>query len=310
MKFDNFMLSMHQTCPAKYDLRIRHEWQIRRKSPALGFGSAFHSGLAEWYRGNGIAAAINAIESVWSDAIPTDDHRTLEKCKRTFIEYCQAYPHENWLVIGGPDSPLVETPFTVETGMFLPCDDLTCIGSQNIAPGSEAATRDKCGVCRADREPIEYGGILDLGVDFSGMVYVVDHKTTSMMGPLYFNQFKPNNQMTGYIWGCAQLSGKRVAGAIINAVCITRGGKVDFKRNITTRTQTDIDTWLRDVYAEACDIRYHERTGHWPMRTNACMQYGMCEFHSVHVLSHPREQLAILEQDYIKDRWDYENRAD
>lgn len=297
MKVDNFALTMHQACPAKYDLRIRQGWRSRSRSGALGQGSAIHVGLAAWYRTHDIEAAVESIRTAWDDSAPVDDFRTLEKAIEVMTAYISAYPTESWKVVQGA-APLIEVAFTLDTGMYCDCE---CGCSVIDADG-------ECTNCGAQCEPIEYGGIFDLLAEFGNKVYVMDHKTTSQMGAYYFNQFKPNNQMTGYIWAAQQLSGRVVDGCIINAICITKSGKISFARNITTRTDIEIARWMQDVRSSCNEIRYHERTGHWPMRTTSCQMYGHCEFYDVHVLSTDKEQRQRLDQDYIYEPWDHEAR--
>lgn len=298
VKIDNFALTMHQTCPAKYKLRIHDGWQSRRRSGALGQGSAIHAGLATWYRTGLIEDAIASIRSAWDDSTPVDDFRTLDKAIEVMKAYISVYPKESWTVVEGPASQLVEVAFTIDTEMYCDCDKCGCASQAN----------GDCVNCHTQCEPIEYGGIFDLLAEFGNKVYVVDHKTASQMGAYYFDQFKPNNQMTGYIWAAQQLSGRVVDGCIINAICITKSGKITFNRNITTRTEREIERWLGDLRTTCNEIRYHERTGQWPMRTGSCQQYGKCEFYDVHVLSTDKEQQQRLDQDYIFSPWDYEAR--
>lgn len=305
MKIDNFALTMHQTCPSKFDLRMNEGWTTRRKSGALGFGSCLHEGLAVWYRTGDIAKALLAIHEKWPEAMPIDDFRTKEKCVTVMIEYAKMYPTETWSVVGMPDNPVIEVPFTIDTGMYLPC--VNC-NSDNYQVTLEGRYEDVCRFCSTPREPIEYGGIYDMLIDFAGKLFVVDHKSTSVMGSGYFRQFKPNNQMTGYIWAASKLSGQPVSGALINAIGIYKVGKTKFEREITSRSQMAIDSWLDDVYTECCNIQYHKVHGHWPKRTNACTLYGLCEFHSVHELDNPTEQRKLLEMSYVQDKWDYEMR--
>lgn len=294
---------MHQTCPAKFDLRMNEGWTSRRRSGALGFGAALHEGLAVWHRGGGLQAALLAIDSKWPDAMPVDDWRTKEKCLTVMIDYTKNYPTETFKVVGMPDNPVVEVPFTLDFGMYLPCNEC---GFE--AGGIDEPERATCPNCNAPREPLEYGGIYDMLVDFDGQLFVVDHKTTSMMGAGYFNQFKPNNQMTGYIWAAGALSGKKVSGALINAIGMFKVGKTRFDRQITSRSDEEIAEWKMNVYTECCNIQHHKRTGIWPMRTGACTLYGLCEYHSVHSLGHQRERIKRLETDYVKEPWDYELR--
>lgn len=273
MKIDNYALTMHQTCPAKFELGMLQHWRPRMKAAALGFGTSFHAGLAAWYKTGEVTKALLAIRESWDPESPMDDYRTLERCAATMLEYVKIYPVENFRILE------VEVPFLLPLGL-----------------------------CTDDGEAIEYGGIFDMLVEFGGNVYVMEHKTTSQMGPLYFNQYKPNNQVTGYVWGAAALSGHRVAGAIINAICVTKTSAPRFQRQITTRTPEEIARWRVDVQSECNNIKRHERDGHFPYRTTSCMQYGMCAYHSVHVLSNPAEQRVMLEQQYVQQRWDFEAR--
>jgi hypothetical protein len=279
MKIDNFALTMHQTCPAKYNLRIKERWTSRYKSGALGFGASLHSGLAEWYRTGDVGEALRAIDKVWPEEMPSDDYRTKEKCLRVMAEYIRQYPKESFQIVGAPENPLIEVPFTLDTGLF------TDSG-----------------------EPIEYGGIFDGLIEFGDNVYILEHKSTSQLGSYYFNQYKPNNQVTGYVWAAGLLSGRRVGGAIINAVGVYKSGATKFERQITTRTQAEIDEWLVGIKETCNEIEAHERKGIWPMRTMACTLYGQCEFHSIHSLAHDKERVIALSQNYIKDQWNHEAR--
>lgn len=302
MKIDNFALTMHQTCPAKYDLRIRKQWASRFKSGALGFGGAFHAGLAAWYKTHDITAALQAIEAAWVPG-PVDDYRTLEKCLRTMTEYIRAYPSESFDVVGyGTDNPMVEVSFTLDTGMYLSCTEC------GPDAGAWKPGEDKCQNCGTLLEPIEYGGIFDTLVESNGVVWILEHKTTSQLGDYYFDQFKPNNQVTGYVWAAEKLTGRRVAGAIINAIGVYKVGQTRLKREPTSRSRPLIDEWLNNVRVTCEEIQQHERTGQWPMRTMACTLYGKCEFHSVHSLSTIVERDKLLEQNFVREIWDHETR--
>ena len=301
MKIDNFALSTHQRCPAEYELRIREHWTSRKRSPALRFGGALHVGLANWYRSHDPELALEGIVSSWDSTWDSDDYRTLEKCARTMIEYIQRYPQETFTVVGAPTTPIVEQTFTLETGWYCGC--LSC-GHLNDDPEF-----GYCTSCKTSLEPIEYGGILDTLIEFSGTMYVLEHKTTSVMGASYFDQFKPDNQVTGYIWAGSKMSGGQVAGAMVNAVAISKTGATRFDRRITSRNALDIHEWLTSLRMHCTEILRHQKLGIFPLRTTSCMtKYGRCQFHDVHTLSDPGDRFRRLEQDYIKQPWDYEHR--
>jgi len=279
MKIDNFALTMFQTCPAKYFLRMHEGWTTKRKSGALGFGGALHEGLATWYKTHDKQEAILAIDAAWPLNLPIEDWRTKEKCVTVMLDYMRHYPLETFKIIGAPEAPMIENTFTIDTGLMLD-----------------------------DGEPIEYGGIFDGGIEFSGNDFVFEHKSTSQLGSYYFNQFKPNNQVTGYIWALGRLTGRRIGGALINAIGIYKSSPTKFERSITTRSDEDITFWLDNVRATCQMIKDAERRGFWPQFTQSCTMYGKCEYHDVHTLGAAREQEKFLEQMFVKEPWSYEHR--
>lgn len=301
MRIDNYAITMFQACPAKYKLRIVDGWTSRRKSAALGFGGAFHHGLATWYKTASRAEMLKAVKDAWPDGMPSEDYRTLAKCCEVLMAYVAKYPMETFQVVEGPEGPLIEISFTLDTGLYLSC--FTCASMDKSLP-----TENVCSHCGAMKEILEYGGIFDGLVEFSSAVYVLEHKTTSQLGSYYFDQFRPNNQVTGYTWAAGLLSGKRVGGALINAIGVYKASTPKFERQITVRSEIEIAEWMESVYRTCEQIRQCERTGVWHLQTVACTMYGKCEFHQVHVLPHPKQRISLLEQEYINSTWDYEGR--
>jgi len=301
MKLDNFSFSGWQGCPLWYKTRILDRWTVRHKSAALGFGGAIHSGLATWYKTRDPDAAIEVLESQFPADQPVDDYRDGMKAKRVLLEYMQHYLHESFTVIPG----MVEVSAALPTGTYLPVCPRCAMDNRAVDNYDKEQTL--CRACDAELEPLEYGGIFDTLVDFSGQVYILEHKTTSMLGPRFFDQFKPNNQVTGYVWLAKQLSG-RCDGAIINAIGVYKVGATRFERHITTRNDFDMAEWLQDLWTEACHIADNVRTGHFPMRSKACTLYGACEFLGVHQISDPSARQRYLEQDYVQEQWEFEKR--
>ena len=137
---------------------------------------------------------------------------------------------------------------------------------------------------------------------------MLEHKSTSQLGSYYFDQFKPNNQVTGYVWAAGLLSGKRVGGAIINALGIYKSSPTKLERQITTRSDASIMEWLTNLKNSCEMIKERERTGYWPMYTGSCTMYGKCEYHDVHLLATENERSRMLEQNYVQVEWDHERR--
>jgi PD-(D/E)XK nuclease superfamily len=172
------------------------------------------------------------------------------------------------------------------------------------------SSESACPNCAAPLELIEYGGIFDGLVEFSGNVYVLEHKTTSQLGSYYFNQFKPNNQITGYVWAARQLSGKRVGGAILNAIGVYKSSATKLERSITSRADTEIAEWLTNLRHSCQMIKDCERREYWPLHTPSCTMYGQCEYHIVHTLGTETERQKMLEMEYVRNEWNFEERDD
>jgi hypothetical protein len=288
-------------------------------------GGAIHLGLAEWYKGNGLDGAIAAIEAGWPVGMPVDDYRTLEKAKDVMKGYVKQYPMESWKVVGAPAQPMVEQVFTLPTGMYLPCTGYGASDPCGFKPDSivEAVewlrTPDfenpwginednTCPNCGAILESIDYGGVIDLIVEMGNQLYISDHKTTSQLGSYYFYQFKPNNQISGYVWAAGQLSSRPIGGAFINAIGIYKVGATKFAREFTSRTATNIREWLVNLWHSCVELRHHEQMGYFPMRTRACTMYGTCQYYEVHSLASEDERRRMLEQSYVQRKWDWETR--
>lgn len=327
MKVDNTMLSTFDDCMLKYKESMEDHWSSRFQGGALGHGIAIHAGLAAWYQGlldgksknQRIDEGIAEIQRTWNPEHPRDDYRTLERAQKLLLKYIETYPQESFKILA------VEVPFAVPltppawldcANSFLVRDDnyphfvIPYIGEPRWNCPGKSDAAGLCGHCGRECEPIEYGGIYDLLVQFgASTIYVVDHKTTSQLGSTYFLQFNPNNQITGYVWGAEQLSGRKVAGAIINAMCLTTAGNMKFERDMTARTPADLAEFRSDVIWKCNAIAQARRTGVWPKSTSMCQgKYGMCGYHSIHVLADEGERQLRRETDYVKRVWDFENR--
>lgn len=305
------MLTTFQSCPAKYFLR-KAGWVPRRKSAALVGGGVLHYGMAEWYRSANLDAALDAMRSKWPEDVIGDDWRTLDKWIATMRAYAEEYPHESFTIVGAPEAPMVECTFTLDTGLFLDCEH--CPESKAIGWIDDMSRRDVCPRCGHELEVIEYGGIFDALIEFGGKVWCLEHKTSSVFPQdaskrdYFWSSFKPNNQLSGYCWASAKMSGLRVGGAMVNAIGVYKVAKSAFGRQITSRSDVAIAEWLTNVRTVCQQIRDCERRGVFPMSTPACTMYGRCEYHDVHSLDNEAEREKLLAQDYLLEPWNYDSR--
>lgn len=148
-------------------------------------------------------------------------------------------------------------------------------------------------------------GLIDIVASIDGYPWIVDHKTTSMGGPGFFNEFRLSAQMISYIWVVKQLYKIDPMGALINAIVSRRptekgkGKQFEFMRERYTYSQDHIDEWLSD-FASNID-NYIDRlvNNDWPKFTKSCQgKYGACEYFNVCTLPKDSRGMELSCDDY------------
>ena len=154
-----------------------------------------------------------------------------------------------------------------------------------------------------DGEP--YGGRIDQIVDWNRAIYIRDFKTTGMMGKTYGDQFDPNAQFTGYVWGGNSLSGEIIRGVMVETVYNTKRVGPEHHPFLSTRTQFSIDEWKLDAMRTIQEIRRCEDKHYFPKHTAACGDYGGCAYRDCCKLSSWPSREEWLEGHTVESRWDF-----
>lgn len=290
---DNTALNDYMSCPRKYFYgMVLHRRREGQTKPALTFGSAIHKGLEYWYRTGDMAQAQRALIMSWQPHNAPDDHRTPERALAVLEQYVAHYGGDlatetrAWgETVGWPENPLVEIP--IELGW----------------PGA--------------LHP--YTGRIDRIIRWQGLYYVEDHKTTSQMGPYYFHQFDPSNQMMGYAVLAQEMTGLPIAGVRINAIAALKT-QTKFARQIIgfaperlVEWKENYNQWVQRVEesyelmheGEQVGVPDHEVVmASWPHNFNACAgKYGTCQYAPVCTVS-ARLRHKVLEAEYEYIPWD------
>jgi CRISPR/Cas system-associated exonuclease Cas4 (RecB family) len=236
----------------------RHELNIVPKSPssALAFGSAFHEAMTSWYLERDEKLAMEAFLESWNRSSAQwseinsqdgifgqdfgDDKRNAQNGLRILKEYFRTYQKEPFEIISN------EFPFEILLG--------------------------------SDGERSYYlTGKIDLLVKWGEQILVVDHKTTSQLGPTFFRQFEPSLQIDGYVLAGKTIFGK-CDGALINAVLVAKT-KQTFDRDIFIKTEEDLETYRHEAMEHMYEIWRSRQRGGVPARnTDACTLYGSCPY--------------------------------
>jgi hypothetical protein len=169
--------------------------------------------------------------------------------------------------------------------------------------------------------PVFYSGRIDLPLVLDSSIWVMDHKTTSILGDMFWTKMKMSAQQKGYCWAFKELTGKDVQGYIVNAIrtkeppqWVVNGGtsktgskqspeqwwNESLQRERYYLKQGELDEWKNNAIELCEEFFWHYSRGIMPMKTSWCSQFGKCQYYDVCSL----EQLsrgAMLASGLFKD---------
>jgi len=256
--------------------------------PALNFGGAIHSALSWRYTNDPHLTNLetqSAMEGVLEQAfqnihVPEGDHRTLDHAVNIIRAYNSFYGKEPFEVvqIQGADGP---EPI-VEKRLSVLLDEINGI-------------------------PVFYEGLTDILVRENNGLWVIDHKTSSVMGDGFFRDASVSPQQDGYCWQVWRTlnelpQGYRISGIPSNPATPTGkvkrnksgGYSINFERPQTYITEDRLLEWENNACEIVRELFYYCERGNFPMhRKMHCVgKYGTCEFFDV--CSLPAEQRGIM----------------
>jgi hypothetical protein len=290
---DNTALDAYMSCPRKfyYGMVAHRRGRVGMTlPPPLAYGTTWHAIMEAHYKtGGDIGAVTDAAFLSWRPHNQPEDHRTLERCIMEYGKFLQRYgDHDQetkaWgLTIGYPDSPVVELPAEIWW------------------PGAAHP----------------YTGKIDRIYENQGLYYVEDHKTTSALGPTYFRQFDPSNQMMGYAWLAQKLTGLPIAGVRINAHAVLKGSSKFERQTIMFSPErleewaANLNEWIERIASSFVDLNpagppvVHDDAllRAFPHNFNACAgKYGQCIYTDVCTMP-LRSRGRVLENDFELHPW-------
>ena len=159
-----------------------------------------------------------------------------------------------------------------------------------------------------------YGGRMDALVDWSGEMWIVEHKTTASMKYNYFKQFEMDFQITGYIVGAEASLGKKCSGCLVNGLepwndvvkKTVRTKKVEdhFVRNPMTRSPQDKERFKLNIQRYVRDILWCEGNGEFYEREtrDQCFSYNSeCPYKTLCLYG---DDPRFIEKDYVVEPWE------
>lgn len=228
--YDNSSLDVFMTCPQKFWYENEFHISSPKEDPALTWGSAAHEAIFHHMSGHDLDTCLKAfilrckipgtnIDKELETKTGSKQKYSLEYGVWLMSKYIKDHPlkHEPWEVVKDTNGkPYLELGFAIDAGVGV------------FVGRIDAILR-----------------MLD-----SGDIWIMDHKTTQRnINDVYWSQFNPNNQITGYLWAVQELLGVVPKGCIINCVRnyqFARGdlgllGQKVFARSPTYRHKKQID---------------------------------------------------------------------
>lgn len=288
--FDATTLSLIETCPYKYWLKMHCGWAPKRKSVHLFFGGEYAHAIEHYHRARAAGATHDdaqrlvvreALQRTWFEDGPwVSDHnsKTRENLIRTIVWYTEHFLDDPMQIITLADGkPAVELSFRMSI-----------------------------------TDEIVFCGHIDRLVEYSGDIYVQDQKTTgSTVTQKYYEGWSPDVQMSMYTFAARSLWATKIRGVVLDVAQIAVGFS-RFERGFIFRSGAQLEEWYRRTLRWIDFIR--DATRQWldgtppevafPMNTTSCGNYGGCEFR--HICSRsPEVREQFLKGDFEqRPTWD------
>ena len=268
---DNSALEKYTTCKRSFEYNTINKRTLANNKSALIYGGAVHKALELRSHGRIIddqLAALHAYFEVNPFEVNDSEWRSPQIAADLVRLYNREYSIEPYDILSytakdGLPIKAIEVPFMhFLTDIYIP-----------------SITRDVI--------PVYYTGRIDLVVvDHNKSIYIMDHKTTSMTGARFFDEFALSSQMLGYCWAVQQSIQKPVNGYIVDALCSRKPTRTGVPFELTRQQfytdQDAINEWRTNLGYLITDIvRDHERS-YYPMETKWCVgKYGRCPYFDV-----------------------------
>ena len=304
---DSTLIKTFRACPQKYNyFNIQHYVPKSRKS-APSFGIAMHEGIAVFRQmrmsGKRYPEAVEigqaALQKAYTEHMPLeaqsevmqDDRRSITNAIRLYHGFCQHFEPCGYTYTH------IEVPFALWLGQIkVPNLDIDGTWSGWIL------------------KDVIYTGIIDAVLEFGGLAYVTDIKTTGMnITESWLDGFKMDQGLPGYLLAARELLGANTNHAMVHAMWIQKEPKSGKGKPLDEYFHTKPLYWDEDQLAEWQQntlrtvgmIEEAKGSNRYIMDFGAssCNSFGVgCDYRNVCSLT-PSARPQRLEMDYRKALW-------
>lgn len=270
--FDYTTLDLFLQCRKKYYWRMVRHLNPKTVGPALEFGKAIHLALESYYR-DGLDAALNAFSESYKDR-EGEELRTVANGLKLIKEYARVYQIEPFKVLD------------LEIGFVVPVE-------------SEIGA-------------IMYAGRLDGIIEWDKQIFVLEHKTTTLLRSNFFKQFHPNMQIDGYTYATSVYTGKKCHGVVVNALEPwkevkratekTKHPENHFARDVSSRSDNELKDFALQANQIVRDILLCEERMEFYQNKKTCFSYNYeCPYKQLCLYG---DDERLLNRDYTIEKWE------
>lgn len=308
LQIDNSNLELFTQCDtaAYYRLVLGRSTGM---TAATVYGQAIHSALDVFYADRAMHL-VPDISRMMPPALaelakaPSDllGWRNEAQLTETLVKYLRKYSTELWSILDVESRPAVELPFRFDLGHIDINSTVACSGHNLV----DDSLPDEPLFIR--KLVITYTGRIDLLVEQAGKLWVVDHKTSSVGGPSYYEAFRTSSQFRGYCYVAGKLLGREVSGAWANVIFARQptktGRAIEFERQPFVYDESLLAEWRHNTFTNISTFVARIISGDFPQRTTHCVnKFGTCPYLSVCALPlHLRPHL-LYSDNYTKHTW-------
>jgi hypothetical protein len=286
-RIDNSGVQDFTTCARAAEFSTVKKRETAGEKSALFYGTTAHSAL-EVRKKAQLSGDLNSdwpeqqlslIETTYlSNPQPLDEWRSPDLLIQLIQKYNKQYPihDEPFSIIPGS----IELPFAIPLGTAeIGCDLPTRVGPRFV-----------------EKLNIIWTGRIDAIVNFDNSIFIMDHKTSSIGGPSYFEDFRLTSQMHGYVWAAWQL-GHPACGLLLDSLISRKpsatGKGFELRRERYWYDDEAIEEWKQDTFTHITDFLEHAMRNYFPKATKWCHgKYGECPYW--HVCTTPKSDREAL----------------
>jgi hypothetical protein len=303
VQIDNSTHENWDACLAKGLFGGALKRNLKRGEAPLRFGGAVHKGLEHLYRGAPIEEAIqHAVNEAQENDLASvaDEKRNITRLKDLIAGY-----HGDMIIRPDKLVPIRDSrgELLIEQSFSFPIGTITAMVPE---------TMDFVSVTEQEISVFWQGRIDMIAKSKSdGRAWIVDFKTTSVMGEKFADDKHRSNQMQGYTWAGRTLEeplGLDLSGVMIDAIAMRARG-FEYKRFPLPVAKWKTEEWEQEILfsmqglVEGLTTALCHRTLA-PTRSSCVTKYGKCPFFQV-CEAHPRMRDSLLwsEDDYYTSTW-------